>query len=92
MIDYHDTIGQWKVVAIKIEQIPVVGGSFLFRGSRLYIYRVYCTLFFLRNLQDVGSERQGLRNMLHMCQEMGGAQPYGKKSIVTNKKTWHYEG
>ena len=54
------------------------------------VYLVDRALFFLRNLQDVGSERQagrqGLRSMLHMCQEMGGAQPCGEKSIVKRRR------
>lgn len=66
---------------MKIVQTPPVGG-FSFEVST----EVDRTLFFLRNLQDVGSERQGLRSMLHMCQEMGGAQPCGEKSIVRSKK------
>lgn len=57
------------------------GFSFEVSTSRIALFS------FSENLQDVGSERQGLRSMLHMCQEMGGAQPCGEKSIVRSKKT-----
>ena len=83
-----------KTCYIEIVQIPV---WLLISLSRMSLaYTSWIALFSFsetfRTWEAKGRQagrqagRQGLRNMLHMCQEMGGAQPCGEKSIVKRRR------